>query len=299
MIFGLVVFAGPLFYYKVYQEGEMKNLRVAYSGIKGAFAYIAAKRIYPEGEPVSFPSFSDAFEAVVKDECDVAVLPIENSYAGEVGQVMDLTFQGDLHIQKIFPLHIRQNLVGIKGADINSIKTVVSHAQALEQCRPYLKEHGFEKIEAVNTAVAAKKVAMDNDMSVAAIASRETAELYGLEIIEPEINENKTNTTKFAVYSKKKPDPSEHEGGVVLELMFTVRHEAGALARALYIIGEYGFNMEVIRSRPVKTKAWEYYFYIEAKGNADKVDTMMEDLTKRCAELKFVGITKDTEGTDF
>ena len=111
---------------KKYQSLIMSGIKVAYSGVPGAFSYIAAKRSYPEGNYISYPDFESAYHACESGEVDVVVLPIENSFAGEVGTVMDLTFQGSLHINKVFDLEITQNLLGLKGADKKGIKKVTT-----------------------------------------------------------------------------------------------------------------------------------------------------------------------------
>ena len=186
---------------KRWQHYLMEGLRVAYSGVEGAFAHIAAGRIFPDGELESYPSFESAYEAVEKGECDVAVLPIENSFAGEVGQVLDLMFSGDLYVNGVYDLSINQNLLGMinqnllgmPGTDISQIRTVYSHPQAISQCRSYIRKHGFDAVSMANTALAAQKVAQDGDCSAAAIASEETADLYGLQILDHDINESKVN----------------------------------------------------------------------------------------------------------
>ena len=167
-----------------YQQMLQEGLKVAYSGVEGAFANIAAKNIFPSAKHVPFGDFTSAYEAVVSGECDCAVLPIENSYAGEVSQVIDLMFQGNLYINGIYDLEVTHNLLGLPGAALDDIKTVISHPQALEQCAKYIKKHGFEAVRANNTAIAAQKVSEGGDKTVAAIASRDTAKLYGLNVLE-------------------------------------------------------------------------------------------------------------------
>lgn len=265
-------------------------MKIAYSGIEGAFAYIAAKRIFPMEELVSFGDFRSAYEAVEKGLCDYAVLPIENSYAGEVAQVSDLMFQGNLFLNGVYTLNVQQNLLGVKGTELKNIIQAVSHPQALEQCADFLHAHNIQTVEAVNTARAAKQVAELGDKSVAAIASRETAELYGLEIIAEAINEKQDNSTRFAILSRDGAKRfSDNERTVVI--MFTVKNEAGALVKVLNKLGEFGFNMSVIRSRPLKGLAWSYYFYIEAEGEYGSAEwnQMILEMKYRCDKLKVLG----------
>ena len=273
---------------RAYQYRLQSGLKVAYSGVEGAFAHIAAGRIFPEGNRISYGDFKAAYDSVTRGECDVAVLPIENSYAGEVGQTMDLIFSGGLFINGIYELEIHQNLLGLPDATVEDIRKVTSHPQALSQCHDYIEMRGFEAEESNNTALAAKTVAEGGDKSLGAIASAETAKIYGLKVIEANINKSGENTTRFAVLSKVKATSPDLSNTV---LMFTVRHEAGSLANAIAIIGRYGFNMTALRSRPMKKHSWQYYFYVELDGSVDTADgaSMIEELNKVCEKLKVAG----------
>ncbi len=273
---------------RAYQYRMQKGLKVAYSGVEGAFAHIAAGRIFPDGNRVSYSDFKAAYDSVLKGESDVAVLPIENSYAGEVGQTMDLIFSGSLFINGIYELNIHQNLLGLPDATVEDIKRVTSHPQALSQCRDYIKMRGFETEEGGNTALAAKTVAETKDKSLGAIASVETAEIYGLKVIEANVNKSGENTTRFAVLSKVKANTASLTSTV---LMFTVKHEALSLATAIDIIGRHGYNMTALRSRPMRKHSWQYYFYVEIDGSTDGENGigMLEELDKVCDNLKVAG----------
>jgi len=275
---------------KQYQHKLMEGVKVAYSGVEGAFAHIAATRIFPDGKHISYGSFIDAYDAVVSGECDCAVLPIENSYAGEVGQVMDLMFGGTLYVSGVYSLRISHSLLGVRGATANDINTVVSHPQALDQCAGYIRRHGYDVKQATNTARAAQFVAQSGDIHTAAIASEETAALYGLYVLDHDINESATNTTRFAVFSRIENKIRKREKNNFM-LMFTVKNVANALATALAVIGKYDFNLKVLRSRPMKELAWKYYFYAEAEGDesSEKGRAMLEELSNNCDMLKVVG----------
>ncbi len=271
---------------KSYQHFLMNGMRVAFSGVEGAFASIAAKNIFPDGELVPFGDFKEAYKAVENGVCDCAVLPIENSFAGDVGQVMDMGYMGSLFINGIYELHITQNLLGT-GTDISKVKEVISHPQALSQCASFIKEMGYQKREATNTAAAAKYVAEMNDPTIAAIASEDTAHIYGLNIMQRAINEDANNTTRFAVFSRI-PNSEERNHFI---LFFTVKNEAGSLSKAISIMGEYGFNLQALKSRPTKESGWEYYFYVEGEGDLTSVkgEKMLSKLHKICRNVKNVG----------
>ena len=276
---------------RAYQSRLIEGMKVAYSGTEGAFAHIAAERLYPSAKKVALPNFSEAYAAVEKGLCDVAVLPLENSYNGEVGQVTDLMFSGSLYVNGIYDLPVTQDLLGVEGASLSDIKKVISHPQALGQCAKYIEKNGFLKEEAENTALAAKYVSQLKDKSIGAIASAEAAAIFGLTVIDHDINESRTNTTRFAVFSRTPNRRADGQPGLHSVLMFTVRNEAGALAKAIEVIGSHGFNMRALRSRPMKELLWQYYFYVEAEGNVqtDNGQTMMEKLGEYCDRLKFVG----------
>ena len=275
-----------------YQSTLLEGMKIGYSGIPGSFSYSAAVEMNPNCKYMSFKSFEDAYRACVNGDIDKVILPIENSYAGDVGNVMDLVFQGDLKINEIHEVKISQNLLGIKGSSISDIKTVVSHPQALNQSIKFINEHHFEMVEASNTAVAAIKVLEKGDKSVGVIASKETAELYGLEILQSNVNASDLNATRFASFSRiERIPPKGNKMGEYFVLVFTVKDKAGALADALNIIGSHHFNMRNLRSRPMKELMWNYYFFVELEGNINSIDghDLLTELSHICDRLKLVG----------
>lgn len=274
---------------KQLQHRLLDGMRVAYSGVEGAFANIVAERVFPDAKAVACPDFKAAYDSVVSGECDCALLPIENSFNGDVSQVLDLAFFGSLYVNGIYEAEIIQNLLAVKGTTIDEVKTVISHPQALGQCAKYIEKHGFETIEAVNTAVAAKKVKEMGRHDIAAIGSAEAAEKFGLKKLAAHINESSTNTTRFAVFSRAQRSPGPSDDRFIM--LFTVKNAAGSLGRAISVIGEHGFNLLALKSRPTKELVWDYYFYIEGEGNinSQKGKEMIRDLAECCSNLKVVG----------
>lgn len=282
-----------------YQSRLNNGMKIAYSGVEGAYAHIATRTMFPEAKPENYQSFAEAYNAVETSEADCAVLPLENSYAGEVGTVMDLLFSGDLYINKVIDLPIRHNLIALPGATADSIKKVISHPQALSQCSKFIGEHSYETEEYSNTAAAAKHVMEMGDKTVAAIASVETAELFGLEVVEHGINDVSNNTTRFAALSRvpNKASSSKTQGDENFILVFTVQNRAGALAQTLNIIGAHGYNMRNLRSRPMKELQWNYFFYIEAEGNINNENgrDMLRELSAVCGKIKVAGTFRTEE----
>lgn len=274
---------------KSLQHRMLDGMRVAYSGVEGAFASLAAKRILPQATCVPCSNFEAAYEAVVSGQCDCAMLPVENSFNGDVGKVLDLAFFGPLYVTGVYDVEIVQNLLGINGATVNDIKKVISHPQALGQCASYITQHGFETAEAVNTAVAAKQVAELGQKDVAAIGSEEAAAKFGLVKLDSHINESSNNTTRFAMFTRAEKMPSKKDNHFIL--LFTVKNIAGSLGQAISIIGEYGFNLRALKSRPTKELIWEYYFYAEGEGNIGSKEgkTMLNELRECCSHIKVLG----------
>lgn len=274
---------------KNFQHRLLDGMRVAYSGVEGAFANIVANRVFPDATAVGYSDFSAAYEAVVSGKCDCALLPIENSFNGDVNKVIDLAFFGSLYINGVYEAEIVQNLLAIKGTSISDIKTVISHPQALGQCAAYIEKHGFSTVEAVNTAVAAKQVAQSGRHDIAAIASEEAGEKFSLVKLDGHINQNSNNTTRFAVFSRIQRKAAVSDNHFIM--MFTVKNAAGSLGRAVSVIGEYGFNLRALKSRPTKELKWDYYFYAEGEGNlsADNGKQMLRELKKCCNNVKVLG----------
>ena len=280
---------------RAYQSRLNEGMRVAYSGVEGAFAHIAAKKLYSNANYISYSSFEEAYRAVENGDCDVCVLPVENSFAGDVSTVMDLLFSGTLYVNSVLDLEVNHCLMAPKGTKIEDLKTVVSHPQALAQCQGYIEGLGLEQKSYPNTALAAKSVKELNDKTVGAIASEETAEIFGLEILKTNINQQRANTTRFFAFSRSLnmlPSDNARKQNEHFILVFTVKNEAGALAKTIDIIGAHRYNMRNLHSRPMKELLWSYYFYVEADGNINNQNgkDMLRELGATCDKLKLVGV---------
>ena len=265
------------------QRNERKT--IAYCGATGSFGEQAARALFPSGTLLPSATFPEAYDHTMQGNADYTLLPLENSYAGEVGATMDLLLHGDLAVSDVYEMRVVQNLVGIKGTRLEGVKTVISHPQALAQCGEYIAAHGFREEIEENTAFAAKRVAKTGSKEIAAIASKAAAEAYGLEVLAENIAKSSDNTTRFALLTRKPPIKRE---GARLILLFTVLDRSGALLEALKILAAYGFNMKSLHSRPLKNKAWQYYFYVEAEGDGDET-ALLRDLAECCSNAKIVG----------
>lgn len=271
---------------KDWERAQLKQNTVAFAGAEGAFAWQAARGLFPDYRYQICEDFADVFAEVLEGRAAFGVIPFENSYSGEVGEVFDLLFRHPCHISAIWDLPVCQNLLALPGATLSDIREVVSHPQALSQCAPYLQAHKLRPQPYTNTALAAQHVATKGDKSVAAIASKDSAELYGLNILAESINSSSANTTRFIVIGRDLPLT-----GSRFNLLFTVNHNAGQLARVMSLIGDMGFNMESIKSRPMKDLPWQYYFYVEIEGRLsdERTKELLTRLKTNCDTLKILG----------
>ena len=271
-----------------YQQQVLGRDQVAYQGVEGAFAHIALKKLFPRAKEVACTTWNGVFEAVLSGEAAYGVLPFENSHSGDVSAVLDLCFSTPgVYVTAVYDLPVRQNLLGLPGARLSDVSRVVSHPQAISQSERFLKSLGLPASECLNTAVAAKTVAETGDKTLAAIASEETAALYGLSVLAADINSDGDNTTRFIVIGKELP-----QSGDRFSLLFTVHNKAGELARVIQAIGGAGFNMECIKSRPMPGSPFEYYFYVELVGQpgGEGAKQLLENLNGVCNTLRVLGI---------
>ena len=273
---------------KQYEAQVLGQNRAAYQGVEGAFAHIALKALFPHAEAVSFPTWDEVFDAVEKGDAAHGVVPFENSHAGDVSAVLDLCYNHPaLWVVGVYDLPISQNLLVLPGTQLSDLKMVYSHQQAIAQSETFLKQFRLPASAMPNTALAAKFVAESGDKTKAAIASAETAQLYGLDVLVPSINTDGDNTTRFIVLSREKPT-----AGNRFSLLFTVDNKPGKLGEVIQIIGRSGFNMESIKSRPMPHVPFEYYFYVELVGDptADETGALLQQLDRTCRTVRLLGV---------
>lgn len=269
-----------------YQQSLMAKEVVAYSGIEGAFAHMACKKIFPHNPLLQFNNFEDVFQAVTNRKAQFGVIPFENTNSGLVGEVLDALLEYPVYIQSVFDLKIEQCLLGIKGASLKDIEWVYSKDQALAQARIFLKGLQAKPVPYPNTALAAQFVAKEQDKTKAAIAAKENAALYDLEVLASNIEENNTNETRFLVIGLQ-PNPI----GERFSLIISVLNEPGALGKVVEIVSRHGLNMCSIQSRPRKGKPFEYFFYIELEQTQKKeqLEACIAELENNCEQIKILG----------
>ena len=285
---------------RAYQRAMLGRDTAAYQGVQGAWSHIALRRLFPFSRTLSFATWAEVFDAVQNGDAEFGVLPFENSNAGDVSTVLDLLYtHPGLIVARMCDLPIRQDLLGVPGAPLAGVRTVISHPQALAQSSVFLQQHGLTTQPWSNTADAAKHIAELKDPSVAAIASAETADLYGLQILAAGVNADGDNTTRFIVIERAEQPPVMTGEGQRLALLFTARHEPGRLAAVLDQIGARSFNMECIKSRPLPHVPFQYYFYVQlvcpAGSTRADCEALLDILRTDCSTLRLVGaFTLDT-----
>lgn len=241
---------------------------VAIQGDQASFHDIAATQLFGEGRRVYCDSFASTFQVVGDGKADVALCAIENSLYGSINEVYDLLLVHNLRITGEIFLRIEQCLIGLPGAKTKDIKKVYSHPVALAQCEAYLdtKLAQVEREEYHDTAASVALIKELNDPSIAAIASREAAELHGLTVLAPSIETNKENYTRFVSLGKTEPAGPKDKTSLVLEL----GHEPGTLYAFLGVFARRSINLSKLQSRPIVGKAWHYIFYVDIEAGSDQ-----------------------------
>ncbi len=244
------------------------EVRVVFQGVEGAYSQLAMKEYFGKDcQSFHVDTWKDAMEAISNGKADFAVLPIENSSAGIVSENYDLLVEYDNYIVGDQIIHIKHALLGLEDANMDDIKSVYSHPQALMQCNEFLYENSsWDKISMKNTAMAAKKVKEDADKSQAAIASTLTADIYGLKILNDNISNSENNATRFIIVSNRKICKADSSK---ISICFEVAHESGSLYHMLSHFIYNHLNMTNIQSRPIKNRNWEYRFFVDFEGTLD------------------------------
>lgn len=269
---------------------DKNNARVVFQGTEGAYGQAAMHQFF--GKDVNnfhVRTFREAMEAIEEGAADYAVLPIENSTAGPVIEMYDLLDEFENYIVAETILPVVHTLSGLPGAKLSDIKRVYSKTEALMQTTRFLDDHpDWQRISVVNTAIAAKKVLEDNDMSQAAVCSAYAAKVYGLSVLEDKINDDSDNSTRFIVVTNQKvflKDASK------ISIRFELPHQSGSLYGILSHFIYNDLNMTKIESRPIKGRPWEYCFFVDFEGNLEEpaVKNAIRGLREESQNLKILG----------
>ncbi|ABL79715.1 prephenate dehydratase [Nocardioides sp. JS614] len=271
--------------------------RIAYQGEPGSNSHQVCKQHYPDWEAVPCASFEDVFAAVeggpgVAPAADLAMIPIDNSIAGRVADIHHFLPGSRLHIIAEHFLRIRFHLLGVPGSSLDTITTVHSHVHALGQCRKVIREHGLKPVIAGDTAGAAREVAELGDPTLAAISPPLAAEIYGLDVLEEDVEDEEHNTTRFVVLSPDLVQAPSGNGPVVTSFIFNVRNLPAALYKALGGFATNGVNMTKLESYMVGGEFAATQFLAEVDGHPDDIGVKraLEELAFFTTDIKVLGV---------
>ncbi|WP_134740645.1 prephenate dehydratase [Nocardioides sp. 503] len=266
--------------------------RIAYQGEPGANSHQVCRQHYPDWDTLPCASFEDVFAAVEAEEADLAMIPIDNSIAGRVADIHHFLPGSGLHIVAEHFLRIRFHLMGVPGATLDQVRTVHSHVHALGQCRKIIREHGLVPLISGDTAGAAREVAEAADPTQAAISPPLAAEIYGLEILAKDVEDEDHNTTRFVVLSRDLVQAPAGDGPVVTSFIFNVRNLPAALYKALGGFATNGVNMTKLESYMVGGHFAATQFLAEVDGHPDDpgLSRALEELAFFTTDIKILGV---------
>ena len=261
--------------------------RISFQGERGAYSEAAAISFFEGGiETIPCSTFADALKNTENGASDYSILPVENSLEGSVGESNDLLLSTNLIVTGEIYHRVHHCLIGT--GSIGDVDTVYSHPQALGQCRKFIQENSLKTIPSYDTAGSVKIIKDLNKGNIACIASRKAAEIFSVAVIQEGIEDNVNNYTRFLVFSKEKNDKTENSK---TSIIFSVKHEAGALYQIIKEFYEHKISLTKIESRPNKNTPWEYNFYVDFEGHQDdpSIKGMLQQLRDNSTFLKILG----------
>ena len=251
----------------------MSKPLIAFQGEPGAYSEAAAYEYFGrEIQPLPCKTFDEAFDSVTRGESAAGVLPIENTLMGSIHRNFDLLLRNDLTITGEYHLRVRHCLIGLPGAELKDIKQALSHPAALAQCEASMERLGIEGVAEFDTAGSAKLVIERNDPSIGVIASKYAAQvgLYGLKVLQEDLEDNPENYTRFLILNREpldiKPDEAT-QGEYKTSIVFSLDNKPGVLFKAMSVFALREIDLTKIESRPLIGKPWEYLFYIDFIGH--------------------------------
>jgi prephenate dehydratase len=269
-----------------------RDKRIVFQGEPGANSHIACREAYPDYQAVPCPTFEDAFAAIATGEAELGMIPIENSVAGRVADIHYLMPTSGLHIVAEWFLPVRHQLMAPRGASLCGIKSVESHVMALGQCRAIIRKLDLKPIVAADTAGSAREVAERGDLKRAAIASRLAAQIYGLDILVEDVEDEAHNTTRFIVLARDPQWATPNDSGVITTFVFRVRNLPAALYKALGGFATNGVNMTKLESYMIEGNFYATQFYADVEGHPEQrgLKLALEELKFFSKEMKVLGV---------
>tara|TARA_B100001250_G_scaffold330972_1_gene295976 strand:- start:331 stop:1158 length:828 start_codon:yes stop_codon:yes gene_type:complete len=268
-------------------------MKIAYQGIAGSYSESCAKEMYPDCETLPCKTFDECFERASQDSLIRTIIPESNKTTGNIGvEYLIFKYRLNIYAEHFFP--IRHNLLGIKGSNLSNIKDVYSHAQALSQSSEFIKKNNLIANVRADTAGSAKYVFETKDKTKAAIASKLSAKIYNLDIIDENIQDDKNNITRFLIMGKEIYQPEFKDETYVTSILFKLKSKHGALVQALSGMAYNGVNMTKLQSFPEKNSFSSYFFLCDIDGHIEnkKIKNSLEELGLHCEDMHVLGVYK-------
>ncbi len=266
-------------------------MKIAYQGIEGSYSESCAKEIYPDCETISCKTFDDVFKRANDDENIKAIIPESNKTTGNIGvEYLIFKYRLNIYEEKFYP--IQHNLLSLPGTKLKDIKNVYSHAQGLSQCSKFIKQNNLIEQVRTDTAGSAKYISQNSDKFGAAIASRQSAEIYNLDILASNIEDEKGNVTRFLLMGKTVAQPELKNEKYITSFLFKLKSKPAALYSALSGFAIQGVNLTKLQSYPEKNSFTSYFFLCDLEGHIEeaKVQKSLEELGLHCEDFHVLGV---------
>ena len=268
-------------------------MKIAYQGIAGSYSESCAKEMYPDCETISCKTFDECFEKASQDNSIKTIIPESNKTTGNIG-VEYLIFKYRLNIYAEHFFLINHNLLVVKGSKLSDIKDVFSHAQALSQSSEFIKKNNLNENVRADTAGSAKYVSEIKDKTKAAIASKLSAQIYNLDILKENIQDEKNNVTRFLVMGKEIYQPELKDEKYITSFLFKLKSKPAALYSALSGFAINGVNMTKLQSFPEKNSFSSFFFLCDIEGHIEnkKIKNSLEEIGLHCEDMHVLGVFK-------
>ena len=266
-------------------------MKIAYQGIDGSYSESCAKEMYPDCKTIPCKTFDDVFKIANENQDVRAIIPESNRTTGNIGvEYLIFKYRLNIYREKFYP--INHHLLGLPGSKIKDIKNVYSHAQGLSQCSNFIKKNDFLENVRADTAGSAKYISENKIMSEAAIASKESAKIYNLDILEPDIQDEEDNVTRFLLMGKSIVQPELKKEKYITSFLFKLKSKPAALYSALSGFAIQGVNLTKLQSYPEKNSFSSYFFLCDLDGHIEdlKVQKSLEELGLHCEDFHVLGV---------
>ena len=266
-------------------------MKILYQGVAGSYSESCAKKMYPDCETISCKTFDECFEKASKDNSLRAIIPESNKTTGNIGvEYLLFKYRLNIYAEHFFP--INHNLLGIKGSKISDVKNVYSHGQALSQSSEFVKKYQLNENVRADTAGSAKYISETKDKTKAAIASKLSASIYGLDVLSENIQDDKNNVTRFLVMGKEISQPKYKDGNYITSFLFKLKSKPAALYSSLSGFAINGVNMTKLQSFPEKNSFSSFFFLCDIEGHIEdqKIKNSLEELGLHWQDMHVLGV---------